>query len=139
MGRSRCPGGAFGSAGARFRTPRAPFWVPFWSNFWYVLQYFFEAISGSFFDAVLVPFGSHFGVVLQTFWCQNFDTKSVTFSRASPERTWEPPATITGSKSLIFIGELFKIKGRPFRVGVAPGAVLVPKMEPKWRSKSVKK
>ena len=124
-----------GAPGLDFRLPRAPFWVPFWSNFWYVLQYFFEAISGLFFDAVLVAFGCHFGVVLQTFWRPNFDTKGVKFSGASPERTWMPP----GSKSLIFIGGLFKIDGRPFHVGVAPGAVLVPKMEPKWKSKSAKK
>ena len=57
-----------GAPGLDFGPPRAPFWVTFWSNFWSVLLYFFAAISGSFFDAVLVPFGSHFGVVLERFW-----------------------------------------------------------------------
>ena len=57
--------------------------------------------------------------------------KSGTFSRTSPERTWEPSATTTGSKSWIFLGGLFKIEGRSFSVGVPPGAVLEAKMEPK--------
>ena len=54
-------------------------------------------------------------------------------------RPREPPATATGSKSLIFIGVLFKIEGRPFRVGVSPGAVLGAKIEPKWTSESMQK
>ena len=49
-------------------------------------------------------------------------------------RPREPPATPTGSKSLIFIGGLFKIEGRPFRVGVLTGVVLEAKMPPKWVS-----
>ena len=34
---------------------------------------------------------------------------------------------------MIFIGELFKIEGRPFRAGAPPGSILGAKMEPKWR------
>ena len=49
-----------GAPGLDFGAPRAPFWVPFWSIFWYVFLYFLVAISASFFDAVLDPFGVHF-------------------------------------------------------------------------------
>ena len=51
----------------------------------------------------------------------------------------ELPGTTTGSKKWIFIGVLFKIEGRPFRVGVLMGAVLKVKMEPKWIPNFAKK
>ena len=51
----------------------------------------------------------------------------------------ELPGTTTGSKKWIFIAVLFKIEGRPFRVGVLTGAVLEAKMEPTWTPKSDKK
>ena len=137
-GRSRHPGGALGSAGARFRTPLGTilgsilepflvcFVILFRSDFWIIFSCSFGCFRR--------PFWSHFGGV----WCPNFDIKSVTFSRTSPERMWEPRVATTGSKSWIFIGGLFKIEGRPFRVGVPPGAVFEAKMVPEWRSESTK-
>ena len=36
-------------------------------------------------------------------------------------------------KTMIFIGGLFKIEGRPFRARASPGSILGGKMEQKWR------
>ena len=59
-----------GAPGLDFGAPWAPFWIPFWNHFWYVLSYFFGAISGSFFHAVLAVLGNHFGVILEAFGAQ---------------------------------------------------------------------
>ena len=45
---------------------------------------FLKQFLHRFFDAVLNPFGIHFGVILDTFWCPYFVIKSVTFQRTSP-------------------------------------------------------
>ena len=54
-------------------------------------------------------------------------------------RPREPPGTPTGSKTLIFMGRLFKIEGRPFDVGMLSGLVFDAKMEPTLTSKSTNK
>ena len=127
-----------GAPGLDFGPPWAPFWAPFWSHFWYVLSYFFRSDFWIFFSCSFGcfrrPFWGHFEGV----WWSNFDIKSVTFSRTSPERMWEPRVATTGSKSWIFIGGLFKIEGRPFRVGVPPGAAFEAKLVPEWRSELTK-
>ena len=43
-----------------------------------------------------------------------------------------------GRLKKLVIGGLFKIEGRPFRVGVLTGMVLEAKIAPKWTSESVK-
>ena len=73
-----------GAPGLDFVLPRGQFRFSFWSKFWYVLLYFGGHISALFFYAFLVLFGDHFGVILETFWCQNLNLKSVRFQRTSP-------------------------------------------------------
>ena len=77
-------GGPSGAPGHDFGPPRASFWVPFWSIFWYNFTLFSEAISASFLDAVLVPFGVQFWVVLEALWELNFVIKSLTFQSTFP-------------------------------------------------------
>ena len=122
-----------GAPGLDFGPPWAPFWVPFRSVYFLINSWSKFRII---FYCVLAPSGDSFGVILETFWCTNFNVKSVTFSRTSQERMWEPPATSTGSKSLVFIVLSFKVECRAFRVGEPLGAALEANMERKWMSKS---
>ena len=50
----------------------------------------FGAISASFFNAIFEFFGSHFGVILETFWRRNCNMKSITFQRMSPGASGHP-------------------------------------------------
>ena len=127
-------GGARGRWGSILEPLRHHFGPHFglhFHDFWYT-------VLAQFLHHFLVPFWPFLGPILVSFW-KHFGARISLYKvlrfRARPR---EAPATATGSKSLIFIGVLFKIEGRPFRVGVSPGAVLDANMEPK-RVRIVKK
>ena len=123
-----CPGGALRSAGHRF-------WAPPGGHFGYHFGSIFGVFSYTFLIEFLyhflMPFWTLLGTILEPFWRRfrgQISSWKVLRFRARPV---EPPGTTTGQKNWIFIGRLFKIEGRPFRVGVLTGAVLEAKMEPK--------
>ena len=113
-GARRVPSGA---PGHDFGAPRAPIWVPFWSIFLHVFRYFFEAISASFFDAVLGPSGVHFGSILETFRYPNFLIESVAFQRTSPGAPSHPRKV----KKLDFHWTVVQNRGSTFSCPSASG------------------
>ena len=70
--------------------------------------------------AILESFSWYFGTQTALKKCYALDD--------IPERFWELPPAPAALKNWIFIGVLFKIKGRPFPLRVPPGAIFEAQM-----------